>query len=344
MLINTKLLIFSLFLIWAANAVIPDATDTIPAALHPEIETGVDRNEILIGDVFNLSIVVTHDPSVQIVERGQDFDLGQFEIKTITPGNEERLPNGKIRKEIVYKLSTYFTGEFIVPPFDLTFQTEDGKTGTFRTSPIHITVRSLTPEESENLDIRDIKPQELLAGESRLPYVLAAAALLLIGLVTAYWLWRRYRKKQTVAPAQPPLPPHERAYRELADLRNRTDLIAERKFKEFAIRVSDIVRIYVQGRWGILAIDYTTEEILDEIDGLVLDGAVFKTFETFFSDCDLMKFAKHEPARDEATQLIDAAERIVDATKDEAMLTPMMIEGAEIPASRECTTVEQGED
>ncbi len=328
--------------IGAATGEIQSATQKILASLYPEVETSVDRNEILIGDVFNLSITITHDPSVRILEKGKNFNLGQFEIKDIVPGKVEKLPNGKIHRTDVYKLSTYFTGEFVIPPFDIRFQTEDGRTGSFYTSPITINVRSLTPEESENLDIRDIKNPVLLEGQSRMPYVLAGAGILLLLAVLALWLWRRYKKRGKPVEETPPVPPHEWAYRELQSLRERHDLIEERRYKEFAILLSDIIRIYIQGRWGILAIDYTTEEILNELEDLQMDEEIYGSFQRFFEDCDLIKFAKYETTPEAASQMIDEAENLVDKTKDESMLSPIMIDGIAPLQSHEYETLKQG--
>ncbi len=331
MITSTKLLVYSMLLIWASNTEVNEATSTIPVRLYPEIETRVDRNEILIGDVFNLSITISHDPSVRIIDKGKDFDLGQFEIKDIIVGPEEKTPEGKVQRTDIYQLSTYFTGDFVIPAFDLKFQTADGQTGSIKTSPINIHVRSLTPEESENLDIRDIKSPVLLLGKSYLPYVLAIAAFILLVVVLAVWLWYRYKKKGIAVEVAPPLPPHVRAYNELQALRERRDLIEEKKYKEFAIRLSGIIRVYIQGRWGIIALDYTSEEIMDELNGYDIDESIVRSFERFFMDCDLMKFAKYETTWEAASQLIDLAEWLVDQTKDESMLSPILVEGIRIP-------------
>ena len=91
--------IFYSFLTFLSIAQAPaDATATVPAHLTPTIETSVDRNEILIGDVFHLNVAITHDPSVRILQRETGVDLGQFEIKEINPGQEEKQRMGMFEK------------------------------------------------------------------------------------------------------------------------------------------------------------------------------------------------------------------------------------------------------
>ncbi|MBN2330024.1 MAG: hypothetical protein JXR73_22985 [Candidatus Omnitrophica bacterium] len=313
----TANLLFS-FLTYMAIAQAPaDATATVPAQLTPAIETSVDRNEILIGDVFHLTVAITRDPSVQIVQRETGVDLGQFEIKEINPQGVEDLPDGKVRETIDYQLSTFFTGDFEIPAFDILYQTADGARGSIRTSPIKITVRSLTPEEAEDLDIRDIKEPVLLSGSSRMWIIWTVLLSLLAAALAAYGLRRYFKRRQSEAPGEPPLPAHEEAYLALRELRENQEWRHNNDYEYFSTRLSEILRVYIGRRWGFNAIDQTTEEILDEFRTIGMDSGLFQEFEDFFTDCDLMKFAKHELPADELDGLIDRAERIVDQTREQ---------------------------
>lgn len=315
--------LFSLHLtLLAAAPVTPGATGTIPAALYPSVETRVDRSEILIGDVFHLSVTVTHDPGVTILERETASELGQFEIKDIDPGNEEKLDDGRLRRTIDYRLSTFFTGEFDIPPFAIHFRTGDGREGSVQTSPMKIKVRSLTPEESENLDIRDIKDPVVLEGPSRAWIIWTALGTLLLLAFAAYFIRRYYQNKEIPPPVVPPLPPHLQALQDLRELRNRKDLIEGRLYKEFSTRLSEIIRIYISRRWRISALEDTTDEVLEDLSGVNPPEDVFELFQSFFMQCDLMKFAKHEMPAEELESLIGVAETIVDRTHEERILQP----------------------
>lgn len=213
-------------------------------------------------------------------------------------------------------MSTFFTGEFEIPPFAIRYQLPDGSTGEVFTSPILITVRSLTPEEFENLDIRDIKEPVLLRGNSRAWIIYSILGGLIVMAALAYWLWKYWKNKGKPAFVPPPLPAHEQALQALTALRGRTDLIEEQRYKEFSTIVSEIIRKYISHRWAISAMDETTEEVLGELKKLRLSDTVFQSFETFFFECDLMKFAKHTLPQEDLVQLIDLAESIVLETKE----------------------------
>ena len=141
----------------AAPSPIAPVSPTVPVDLYPNVEAGVDKNEIYIGDDFKFTVIYTHKPEIAILEKGRNFNLGQFEIKDIQPQPDKILENKDVQETTVYTLSTYFTGDFEIPAIDIRFRTKDGRDGTLKTSPIKIKVKSLTPEKSENLDIRDIK-------------------------------------------------------------------------------------------------------------------------------------------------------------------------------------------
>ncbi len=282
--------------------------------LVPTIETRVDRSEMLIGDVFHLTISITRDPSIQVIQSGADLDLGQFTIKEINPGNDEKLDNGKIKQTVDYQLSTFFTGEFEIPAFDILFHDENGAQGTLRTAPIKITVRSLTPEESEDLDIRDIKEPVLIDGPSRM-WIIWTSLISLIALILLIYFVRRYlNNKKKIIPDEPPLPPHLEAYQALQALRENRDWLEQRDYEFFSTKVSEIIRRYTSRRWIINALDETSDEIMMELKNINLSNDIIISFFNLFGDCDLMKFAKHQLPLDELEGLIDQAKSIVDHT------------------------------
>jgi oxygen tolerance protein BatD len=311
---TTSCLFYAIITLNAIAQTPVNATATIADHLVPTIETRVDRSEMLIGDVFHLTISITRDPSVQVIQSGADLELGQFTIKEINPSDDEKLDNGKIKQTVDYQLSTFFTGEFEIPAFDILFHTEDGAQGTLRTSPIKITVRSLTPEESEDLDIRDIKEPVLLDGSSRMWIVWTVLVSLIALILLIYFVRRYFKNKKNIIPAEPPLPPDVEAYQALQALRENRDWLDNRDYEFFSTRVSEIIRLYTSRRWIINALDETSDEIMMELKAIKIPLDIINSFYNFFTDCDLMKFAKHQLPTDELEGLIDQAKSIVDHT------------------------------
>jgi hypothetical protein len=79
--------------------------------------------------------------------------------------------------------------------------------------------------------------------------------------------------------------------------------------------VSEVVRAYVEARFGLNATDLTTQEILARLDeGVPLDGRVRSELERFLFDTDRVKFASHVAGADEVAATYERALSFVERT------------------------------
>ncbi len=159
--------------------------------------------------------------------------------------------------------------------------------------------------------LRDIKPPVPIPNY----WLWAITILAIVAAVFLFvWWWRRRtRKKAEVVPA-PPVPPHERARQKLQAALEFLD-----QPQEFCIRVSDAVRGYLEERFGLHAPERTTEEFLNELQ---FSNELAKEHKVLLADflerCDLVKFARYEPATAELKELHRAALRLVEETASRA--------------------------
>jgi hypothetical protein len=156
-------------------------------------------------------------------------------------------------------------------------------------------------------DIRDIKPPiEISSGWEWL--WLPAALAIIIALVL---LGRWWQKRRAQIAFVPPVPAHIRAKQKLAEA---LALISQPK--PFVIAVSDAARAYLEERFNFRAPERTTEEFLHELAGTdLLAGEQKESLGGFLESCDLVKFAKYEPAETELRGLHDSAVKLVEETE-----------------------------
>ena len=154
-------------------------------------------------------------------------------------------------------------------------------------------------------DIRDIKPPlEISDGVAWWVWALAAVAVL-AGLFLYFFLRRR-----TVPPAPPAVPPHTRALLRLKEALNQIG-----QPEPFCVLVSSTIRIYLEERFNFRAPERTTEEFLRELQETnLLAGGQKSSLGRFLESCDLVKFARYEPAASELQDLHQSAVKLVEET------------------------------
>lgn len=159
-------------------------------------------------------------------------------------------------------------------------------------------------------DIRGIRPPVEIPNFWL--WVIAAVAFVFL-VALGITLWLRLRKKASIAPLAPPVPPHERARKKLHDALALID-----QPLPFCTLVSDTVRQYLEERFKFHAPERTTEEFLHELQStrLLLPDQK-QSLGDFLSICDMVKFARYEPQRPELETLHNSALRLVDETEPE---------------------------
>lgn len=139
-------------------------------------------------------------------------------------------------------------------------------------------------------------------------WMVVLAALILFFLVGwALWFFV-FRKKPVRA-----LTARERARKELA--RAEAEVEGTDPYV-FGIRVSDTLRIFIEAETGLRATTQTSMEFLSEIrERPVFSGDEKAALSLFLERADLIKFARAHATSADSRQLLESAERIVDATK-----------------------------
>ncbi len=155
--------------------------------------------------------------------------------------------------------------------------------------------------------LRDIKPPvEIPSGWAWVAWVVGAAVVAAL----LFWLWRKWKSRPAQVP-QPYVPAHVRARKRL-----REALLFIDQPREFCIRVSDAVRWYLEERFNFRAPERTTEEFLVDLQKTDLLSANQKgSLGEFLEQCDLVKFARYEPAEPELRELYQSALRLVEETE-----------------------------
>ncbi len=279
------------------------------------IDSRVDKSTIKIGDLIKYTVEVKRASEVTLEMPELGANLGSFEIRDYQVQDPQKV-DGSILESVVYTISTFDVGEFVIPPLTFYFTVpNDTVKSSLKTQEIKILVESLKPSEAG--DIRDIKqPLELPRDWRKIIIWSSIALAFLILMGVSFYILRRKRLGKGILPikVEPPRPAHEIAFEELNALKEST-LLEEGKLKAFYIRMSEIIRKYVEGRYFIVALELTTHELVEELQSAELEKPHIDLFQEFLESCDLVKFAKFKPSSDEVEKILCQAFDLVEQTK-----------------------------
>jgi hypothetical protein len=292
-------------------------------AQRPTAKATLDSMAILIGDQVTLRIEVEHDKSISVKLPELPANLLEF-VEVVDRKTEMIDPSGtlqKVSREFV--ITSFDTGFHAINPIWIHFQ-QNGVTDSVSTNELMLAVFTLPKLDSLMQAIKgpiDIKPtyEAPLTFKEVAPWImgilLGAALLFLI-----FYAIKRQRSDKPLfyIPEKPKEPAHITALRELQRIRDE-QLWAQGKTKLYYSELTDTVRRYIEDRFGIQAMEQTTEEILAAFKQKrnLLTISQFNELSNLLSQADLVKFAKYEPLTDENDAAIKKAIQMVEQTKFE---------------------------
>ncbi len=279
------------------------------------VETNVDKSTITIGDIVRYTLLVKHSKDVQVDMPASGVNLGMFEIQDYEIKEPEK-KDGMLVEVVTFQISVYDTGSYVIPPVLVEYQVEgDSLRQAMQSEEVAIRVDSVKPSEAD--DIQDVKAPLAVPPDYTLYYWIGGLALLLLLIAATIYIYlKKYRKGPvTFFAPPPPRPAHELAYEALDGL-EQSSLLTEGRFKEYYIRISEIIRIYLSQRYEIDVLEMTTYELIETLRKVYdIDAKHIDLIYEFMSTCDLVKFAKHIPADDDCRRIMTASRKIVDETK-----------------------------
>lgn len=311
-------------LLWTAVVVAPGP---LLSAQEPSaglaLRSDVDTTVITLGDPIRLMLWVDHGADVQ-VDWPRELELSPFEVLEIEASEPVAAGTG-FRSRATYVLTAFELGDLelpsvTVPVFSAAGPAEeegDDSTQAALRTPLaelesdRFGIQVVSVGASPDSGLRDIKgPRSMARSWTRSGLTL----LVVFGLILVLWLLvRRYLggKAQAAAPLEPQRPVHELALEALAALAD-SNLLERGEIKEFHIRLSEIVRNYLEGQFEVPALERTTAEVVHDLRVTSLDRSVIHEFGGLLSKADLVKFAKHRPTESDAEDLLAEAQRLVE--------------------------------
>lgn len=267
----------------------------IPAGLqsqYVEIRAKLDTNQVTIGDQFNLYLFVSQPVGIEVgfpditdSLAGKIEVLRQSKIDTL-------IINDRIELKRKIMLTCFDSGIYEIPPLPFTMSSAEWNDSLF-SNPVFLAVNTV-PLDSV---IRDIKqPIQVPVSFAEIyPFILIAIGIAAITYFIVYLLRRRKRKEPVFSITRPQEPAHLIALRELDELKE-AKLWQSNEYKQYYTRLTEIIRLYIERRFNIPAMEQTTYDImLSWKNAGYNDRNLYDILKQLLNLADLVKFAKEKP-------------------------------------------------
>lgn len=274
----------------------------------------VDSTHITLGDWLNLTVEVKHSRPLDVAWSQFRDTLGQFDI--IHQDSVQREESGDAVREIKkFTLSRYDSGSFVIPPILIAYKSPADTAPRYAQSdPLVVRVSTVAIDTSGGF--KDIKPPlSLPLTWKEIAFTAAMIALIAAAVVGIYYYRKKRRKLvEEVGYEAPKVPPHLQAIARLKELQEKR-MWQQGDVKGFYSEATEIVREYFEGRYGIRALEMTSDEVFAQLKRFAIDADIMKSMEEFFVNADLVKFAKYMPVPSDNEAVIPQGLDIVERTK-----------------------------
>ncbi len=275
-----------------------------------QVDARFDSTAIMIGDQIKLHIELERQKDVRVqFPAWADTLTRNIEIVETYPIDSTQVANGMVRMKQDILVTSFDSGRHVLPPIRFPF-VSDGRADTIATHPAYLDVFTVPLDSTQN--IADIKPiyKVPIGWADVWPWLLVLGLLLLVAAVIGFSIYAfiRWRNNKPIfSSPKPAEPPHIIALRDLDKLRGEK-LWQNNRTKEYYTRLSDVVRAYIEGRFGVMAMEMTSDEILTGMRNIGFeDNNLVDRLRKLFVLADLVKFAKAEPLADEnETSMLDS--------------------------------------
>ena len=303
-----KIILFLIFALMAATEL---------KAQNVEVEGKVNDTKVQVGKPFTLDLSLKV-PYGWFVE-WNDFAIDTLseQIDIIKRGNVERTADADSNVIVKQQLTlmTFDTGQIQLPAVGLTYAQsfDDPMRLQAFTEPIDLYATTIVVDT-----LQPYKPiVDPIAAPIQMKEVYPWLLVVLLLALAAFgvWYWRKHRKTKVDADGNiirgPVIPPYDKAVGDLKWLREEK-MWQSGKVKEYFSSLTDIAREYIEGQFGVNAVEMTTDDILEEIKPLHFPKETYDKLKDTMEVADLVKFAKYSASTLESDTALSSMTEFVN--------------------------------
>lgn len=283
----------------------------VNAAGNVTLNASIDSTTVVQGSKAKLRLeVLKNTPDGMLVdapEKGADYfgiEISDLKIDTIDHGN------GRLELAYDYTIQAFDPGTVTLPPFRYAIGNDTAVSEVVTLKVIEVDLDTLT----------DINPMASVVSVPTKWY----------DIIPDWWLWIFIgvaaagviaccillfrRKKGMLAKPVKVTPPYDLAVMRLNDLQAKK-LPQSGRDKEYYTELTEILRQYLEGRFGINAMEMTSTQIIDTLRHNKETKPGSDLMKQILEIADFVKFAKVRPLPDDNIKAFNSAVKFVEDSK-----------------------------
>lgn len=280
------------------------------------VSTKMDSTAIWMGEQTSIKLEVVQDKDAQLLMLIPSDTLTHgVEVLSVTEGDTTDIKNNRIQinKDII--ITSFDSGFYYIPPIKCILDKD-----TFASESLSLKVVPVEVDQ-QNLDLKEIKdiwsPRFVLF--DFIPGYVWITLLVLLVIIAVIYAYFKFFKKDALEKSQEivQIPPYEKAMEELLKLKEEK-LWQSGQDKLYYTRLIDILREYLNLRFGINAMEMTSTQILTSLRENKETKLVEKNMKSILAVADFVKFAKMRPLPDDNEASMRNAISFVEDTKPQS--------------------------
>ena len=279
------------------------------------LKVSLDSAYLLMGKATPLHIeLITASSADGQLLVPKDTLCDKVEILKALEADTSDIHNGRIQIDQQLLLQSFDSGTYVLNPIRYVQGNETIASNRLVLKVMPVPVDTLTTIH-DYADVQDVDRRFVdYLPDFLVDYGLWILALIIV-LGAGYYLYRRLSRKGVETKEKViVIPPYELAIQELDSLRS-DKLCEQGREREFYTRLTDILRQYLQGRFGINAMEMTSTQIRHMLKTNEETRLSKRNMDQVLETADFVKFAKVRPLPEDNTRSFNSAIQFVEDTK-----------------------------
>ena len=270
----------------------------LASAQDVEVSAKVQDDHVSVGKPFSLDLMMKVPYGYYVEWNDFATDTLSAQVDILKRGELQRTADADSNTLVQQQLTlmVFDTGYVQIPSVGLTYakSAETQLRMKAFTDPVQLYVTTIAVDTTQAFRPIVEPIAQPVSMKEFFPWILGILLAVLAGFaIWFFWKRRKPRLDENGMPVKGPvIPPYTKAIGDLERLKQQK-LWQVGKVKEYYSSLSDIAREYIEGQFGVNAVEMTTDDILKEVQDLHFSTPVFTKLKDTMELSDLVKFAKY---------------------------------------------------